>query len=239
MSETTVFDVYGTLLDLSVPVADYASHLPPCASQNLTNIWRAKQLEIAWTCGSTGNPISFWDATELALDHALERVGQADDETLRNGLLYSYSICPTYGDAVPALTALKDSGKKLAVVSNANASMLERALDGAGILNLIDDVVSVEKSGSFKPDMAAYTFAEKALRRAGEAISFYSSNAWDILGASTAGWRTTWVNRSNSTFEYLEMFQPDQVPGLEHLASVETFSKYGEPGIRRVSHRHD
>jgi FMN phosphatase YigB (HAD superfamily) len=31
---------------------------------------------------------------------------------------------------------------------------------------------------------------------------FVSSNRWDVMGAATCGFRTAWINRTNSADEY-------------------------------------
>jgi 2-haloacid dehalogenase len=76
-------------------------------------------------------------------------------------------------------------------------------VESAGIRDLIDECLSIEEVRVYKPDPAAYQIATSALKvqPPGEAC-FFSSNAWDVAGAHTFGFRAFWVNRSNQPEEY-------------------------------------
>jgi 2-haloacid dehalogenase len=81
--------------------------------------------------------------------------------------------------------------------------MLQHAVESAGISDLIDKCLSIEEVRVYKPDPAAYQIATSALKlqSPGEAC-FFSSNAWDVAGAHTFGFRAFWVNRSKQPEEY-------------------------------------
>ena len=52
------------------------------------------------------------------------------------------------------------------------------------------------------------------------AVSFQSSNRWDVAGAARFGFRTVWINRSNQPDEYLDL-RPDVIlPSLEGLIAA-------------------
>ena len=92
---------------------------------------------------------------------------------------------------------------KTAILSNGSPFMLQHAIESAGISKLIDKCLSIEEVRVYKPDPAAYQIATSALKlqSPGEAC-FFSSNAWDVAGAHTFGFRAFWVNRSNQPEEY-------------------------------------
>ena len=81
--------------------------------------------------------------------------------------------------------------------------MLRAAVAGAGLQSLFDEVLSVEDVGVFKPDPRVYGLAAERLGLSPGRISFQSSNAWDVAGASVYGFRVAWVNRFRQVPERL------------------------------------
>ncbi len=77
--------------------------------------------------------------------------------------------------------------------------------------SVIDQVITVESTGHFKPAPAVYAVAARlALASHPSEITFVSSNRWDVAGASAAGFVPIWVNRSGQPEEYAD-FPPMQV----------------------------
>jgi len=70
-----VFDAYGTLFDVHAAVRKYSDSVGEGHVQ-LSEIWRAKQLEYTWTRTMMGRYMDFWDLTQQALDFAFE-IGRA------------------------------------------------------------------------------------------------------------------------------------------------------------------
>lgn len=52
------------------------------------------------------------------------------------------------------------------------------------------------------------------------AVSFQSSNRWDIAGATKFGFRTVWINRSNQPEEYRDFPPALILPTLESLVTA-------------------
>ena len=59
----------------------------------------------------------------------------------------------------PGLEALRRRGLRLAVLSNGEPKMLEAAARSAGILTLLDHILSVEEVEIFKPSPRVYNLA--------------------------------------------------------------------------------
>jgi 2-haloacid dehalogenase len=53
-----------------------------------------------------------------------------------------------------------------------------------------------------------------------DAVSFQSSNRWDVAGATRAGFRTVWINRSGMPDEYADLPPAVILPSLEGLVSA-------------------
>lgn len=83
--------------------------------------------------------------------------------------------------------------------------MLNQAVRAAGLDDIIDDVLSVDAIRIYKPDPRVYEIATTHYRCFPNAISFQSSNRWDIAGATQFGFRTVWMNRTGAVDEYPDM----------------------------------
>jgi 2-haloacid dehalogenase len=210
-----VFDAYGTLFDVHAAVRRHAGEIGP-AGQALSELWRAKQLEYSWVRALMGSYLDFWQLTEQALDHAMAR--QPDvDPALRDKLLEAYWKLDCYPEVPSVLKSLKGRGAKIAVLSNGSPAMLESAVANAQLDTIIDDVFSVDALKTFKTAPEVYEMVTTAYRIYPEAVSFQSSNRWDVAGAVRFGFRAVWINRARMPDEYAEL-APDMIlPSLEGL----------------------
>jgi 2-haloacid dehalogenase len=95
--------------------------------------------------------------------------------------------------------------------------MLEAAVKSAALDVLLDDVISVDAVRKYKTSPSAYELITMQWRLYPSAISFQSSNRWDVAGAVKFGMRGVWVNRSNQPDEY-RAFPPALIlPSLQLL----------------------
>lgn len=198
-----VFDAYGTLFDVHAAVRRHAEKVGPDA-QRFSSIWREKQLEYSWVRALMGQYKDFWTLTQQALDTAFALVPTAD-KSLRDDLLNAYWTLDCYPEVPKVLTDLKATGAKLAILSNGSPDMLEAAVNAANIGDLLDDVFSVDMLRTYKTDERTYEMATTHYRIYPDAVSFQSSNRWDIAGATAYGFRTVWMNRTGMPDEYQDL----------------------------------
>lgn len=212
-----VFDAYGTLFDVHAAVRRHAGEIGP-DGQLLSDIWRAKQLEYSWVRTLMGSYRDFWELTEQALDYAFRKVPSADP-ALRQKLLDAYWRLDCYPEAPAVLRSLKATGARVAILSNGSPAMLESAVRSAALDSVIDEVFSVDPVRRFKTDPQVYDLVTTAWRLYPDAVSFQSSNRWDIAGARKFGFRTVWINRADQPDEYLD-HSPDLIlPSLDGLVA--------------------
>jgi 2-haloacid dehalogenase len=216
--KTYVFDAYGTLFDVHAAVRRYAAEIGP-DGQALSEIWRAKQLEYSWVRALMGAYVDFWQLTEQALDYAFARVPSAD-RSFRDRLLEAYWHLDCYPEVPAVLRALRGEGARLAILSNGSPAMLEAAVRSAALDAVLDDVVSVDAVRTFKTAPAVYEQVATAWRLYPDAISFQSSNRWDIAGAAKFGFRTVWINRGGQPDEYYDYPPALILPSLEGLLTT-------------------
>ncbi len=212
-----VFDAYGTLLDVNAAVAQHAAIIGPDA-QRLSELWRAKQLEYSWVYSLIGRYEPFWALTERALDYAMQRVSSVD-AALKPTLLEAYRALSAYPEVIDVLRELRERGVKTAVLSNGNAAMLATAFDGAGLTNFLDRLISVDDARVFKTSPKTYELVTTAFDVPPSAVTFVSSNRWDVAGATAFGFRSIWVNRANMPDEYFDLSPVRVVNDLRGVVS--------------------
>ena len=222
---TCIFDAYGTLFDVSAAAREaakepgqghWADMWPALAAD-----WRLKQLQYSWLRAITDDYCSFWQVTRDGLDWAMERQGLEGDTDLRERLLALYWELQAYPEVPQMLATLKSAGKTAAILSNGAPDMLAGAVDSAGLGDALDDVLSVESVGVFKPDARVYDMVGQRFGCTPDEVLFISSNGWDAAGAAAYGFRTVWVNRAGEPV--------DRLPGQPHdilpdLSDIPTFA---------------
>lgn len=213
-----VFDAYGTLFDVHAAVRRHAAALGPDA-ERLSAHWRAKQLEYAWVRSLMGRYVDFWTLTEQALDHAFASFPSADT-SMKPALLDSYRRLDCYPEVPALILALKQQGRQLAILSNGSPQMLASAVAAAGLDGCFDAVLSVDAVRAYKSDERVYEMATTHFRVYPEAISFQSSNRWDVAGATAFGFRTVWINRGGAPEEYADLAPAAVLPSLEGLTGL-------------------
>ncbi|QIG47005.1 haloacid dehalogenase type II [Nordella sp. HKS 07] len=189
-----VFDAYGTLFDVHSPVQKLAAEIGEKADA-LSQLWRQKQLEYSWLRSLMGVHADFWHVTSDALDYALA-FHDIDEPGLKDELLALYLKLDAYPDAKEALAALKSRNMRTAILSNGSPSMLDAAVRSAGLDKLLDQVLSVEDVGIYKPSRRVYRLAmQKFVIHDAPAICFVSANTWDAQAAAQFGFQVVRIDR--------------------------------------------
>lgn len=209
---TCIFDAYGTLFDVTSAARRAAQepefpHLQDHWVQ-LASHWRLKQLQYTWLRAITNAHTDFWDVTRDSLDWALEACGLSGDSKLQQRLMDLFWELQAYPEVPEVLQALKQQGFNVAILSNGSPKMLDGAVQSAGIAASLDDVLSVESVGVFKPSAAVYDLVGKRFNCANDEVLFVSSNGWDAAAATGYGFTTAWANRMNEPTDKLP-WQPN------------------------------
>ena len=206
-----VFDAYGTLFDVNAAARAAAREDAALAEcwPRLAADWRAKQLQYTWIRALAGAHADFWQVTQEALDWAMEASG-LENRDLRERLLALYRELAAYPEVPAMLAALKQAGMNTAILSNGSPGMLEGAVKSAGIGDFLDDVLSVEAVGIFKPAPAVYALVTQAFSCTPGEVLFVSSNGWDAAAAKGFGFRSVWANRAGEPVDRLP-WKPDHI----------------------------
>ena len=225
---TCVFDAYGTLFDVAAAAREAAQEPTHAALRDrwaeVANHWRLKQLQYTWLRAVAGAHADFWEVTQNGLDWALEANGLAGDPALRQRLLDLYWQLRAFPEVPAMLTALKAAGMQTAILSNGSPAMLDGAVQSAGLGAVLDDVLSVESVGVFKPDPRVYDLVGARFGCRPAEVLFVSSNGWDAAAAAGYGYVTAWVNRAGEPMDRLP-WSPQHV--LRDLTGIPALAARG------------
>lgn len=220
---TCIFDAYGTLFDVAaaarIAAAEpgreaFADRWPQIATH-----WRLKQLQYTWLRAVMQQHCDFWQVTQDGLDWALEAEG-FDDPELRERLLQLYWELEAYPEVPAMLAALKTRGMNTAILSNGSPPMLDGAVRSAGIGDLLDDMLSVDSVGIFKPADAVYDLVLGRFGCVKDEVLFVSSNGWDAAAAAGYGFTTVWVNRASEPVDRLPARPHHQLSDLSRIPEL-------------------
>jgi 2-haloacid dehalogenase len=212
------FDAYGTLFDVHAAVRRHAAALGPVAAE-FSALWRAKQLEYAWVRTLARRYLDFWTLTEQALDFAFAAFPAAEP-SLKAALLDSYRHLECYPEVTDVIRTLKARDKRLAILSNGAPDMLRSAIGANDLDGCFEAILSVDALRAYKTDPRIYELLATRFRVYPEAVSFQSSNRWDIAGAAAFGLRAVWINRARAPDEYADLPAAAVLPSLAGLLSL-------------------
>ena len=211
------------LFDLGFPIFDprpifaMADQLFPGRGVELSKIWRAKQFEYTWLRTMAGNYRDFLGVIDDALVFACKSLDIDLTGVKRSALIESYLRMTIWPDAVPALSGLKESGIRLAFLSNFSPAMLEGNIRGTELESLFEIRLSTDTVRAYKPDPRAYQMGVDAFGLKREEILFAAFAGWDASGAKLFGYPTFWVNRQKQPRERLDAIPDGEGQGMTDL----------------------
>lgn len=210
MIRLVVFDAYGTLFDV-YSISSLAESLFPGQGQALSVLWRDKQIEYSRLI-SLSDPMSplgsrhyqsFWDLTRLGLQYACQRLELELTPAKQKLLMDQYAQLTPFPENLAVLEALQSLQIPAAILSNGSPDMLQAAVSSAGMVHVIDKVLSVDEVRQFKTSPQSYGLVADHYKVDIREVLFVSSNSWDALGATWFGFKSFWVNRQGMPFETL------------------------------------
>ena len=218
MTNTLAFDVYGTLIDTDGVVVALQEMIGNQAAE-FSRVWREKQLEYTFRRGLMQRYRSFSVCTQDALNFTCTAMDIDLSVENKQRLIDCYGVLPAFSDVVSALNDLKTAGYRLYAFSNGKAEAVKALLDHAGILDHFVDVISVDEIKTFKPNPAVYVHLLKRCNSVPESSWLISGNAFDVIGAKSAGLKGVWLKRTAAAvFDPWEGFRPDvSIPSLTKL----------------------
>ena len=203
-----VFDAYGTLFNINSLDHVLNQYFGDRASE-LSSLWRKKQLEYTWLRTLMERYKRFSEVTMDALVHSCNSLGLTVTDEIRNHLHKQYLELEAYPEVPLVLKSLSEK-VALGVLSNANQTMLQGAINRNNLGTFLTQVLSVEEISLFKPRKEVYQLACNGFQVLPKEILFVSANTWDVVGAKSFGLRVAWLNRFQTVKEELGL-EPDYI----------------------------
>jgi len=220
-----VLDVNGTLSNLSGLGARFIQAGAPAY---LADVWFAGLLRDGFALAATGANEPFARIGEQNLRTLLRDAPliQDVDEAVRQ-VMEGFAELGLHPDSGPGIGALKESGYRLVTLSNGSAEVARQLFAQAGIEQHFEALLSVENARQWKPARAAYDYAARVCETDPGQMLLVAAHPWDIHGASRAGLRTAWLNRTGSPY-------PEYFDAPDH--TIKTVAEL-VPALRRSSPR--
>lgn len=190
------FDCYGTLIDWEGGVGAflYAFALrnrDPGArnGRELRERWEAIQFEVI-----QGDYRRYSDVLALSLERLADERGWDYSDDDGKALARSMRSWQPFPDTAPALKRAHDKGLRLVIVTNTDRDIIEHSI--RHIEAPIDDVITAEDVGSYKPGLAHFERALEVIGVPADQILHVAFGfKYDIGPAQELGFASAWVNR--------------------------------------------
>ncbi len=217
--KAVVFDAYGTLFDV-YSVTALADQLFRGRGNEISQMWRQKQLEYSWLHALMNRYVHFEIINQHSLTHTLNQLKLSYEPDQITSLLDAYDTLNAYPEANNALQSLPPH-YRLAILSNGTHRMLKAVVDHNGLTDVLEAILSVDDLQTYKPNPLVYQHAVDLLHTPKEEILFVSSNGWDVAGAKAFGFEVAWVNRLRKARDELGVYPDHIVPDLNALPGLQ------------------
>lgn len=193
------FDVYSALFDtvsgLAAAVADLVRHrFSREDPRTIAQTWRDKQAEFLLLSNSLERePASNRAAIETAARFALRQFVPPLSRQESRSLLAAWERLPPWPEMAEVLTVVRAKPLTLATLSNGDEEMLRPLL---GTLPVPFDHLISTQGGKFKPHPSIYAQTLRVLGVPAGDLLHVAGSATDAMGATAAGIRTLWINRT-------------------------------------------
>lgn len=213
-----VFDVNETLSDMSPLGGRFEDVGVPA---HLAKTWFAELLRDGFALTASGaiEPFATLGAEALRVLFEGEHLDRPLDEAVEH-VMQGFSELGVHPDVPDGIRALSDLGIRLVTLSNGSAAVAEALLEGAGVRDHFERLLSVEDAGIWKPAAGAYGYALAECGVEPEDAMLVAVHPWDTDGARRADLAAAWVNRAGVRFPSYFWAADLEVASLIELADA-------------------
>jgi 2-haloacid dehalogenase len=216
MARVCVFDVNETLLDLSALDERFERHFGD-ASARAEWFGQFQQSWLTATVVGLYRDFATIAGTALTMVAALRGVELTDEAT--QDILSGMRELPPHPEVRDALERMRDSGLRLAALTNSTGQVAETQLANAGLRDLFDKALSADDAGRLKPAPEPYRMAADSLGVEVSQVRLVAAHSWDIAGAMRVGCAGAFVGRPGKVLDPL--FERPDVVGSDLLEVAE------------------
>jgi 2-haloacid dehalogenase len=211
--DAVVFDVLETLLDLD-PIGDRLEEVGQPAAVLGPFFMRFQRDAMALTLAGE---VADFNATARQSLHVETKHVMSDDDVAH--VLEGFATVPAFPDAAPALRKLSEAGVKIGCLTVGDPDNTRSFLDRAGLETYVDQVVTCDAVGTWKPAAAVYHHSAEVLGCDLDRMALVAVHAWDCHGAKRAGALAGWCSRLEGKAG--DVFLPADVTGDDLVEVVD------------------
>ena len=212
--EIIVFDLNGTLLDLSALDGHFARIF---GSASHREKW-FEQMQVLWmTTIATGT----YQPLEKVARAALEMLAAKESVELSSAdekaVVSQMTELPAFAEVPEALGQLRTANFRLVALTNGARRSALTQLEHAGIADAFEAVFSTDDVERFKPAPEPYLHVAKELDTKPGKLLLTAAHAWDVAGAYQAGLSSAFVARPRQVSNPLATTEDYTVKDLAEL----------------------
>ena len=207
MDRVILFDVNETLLDVGALDPFFVRLFGDAA---VRREWFGQMLQSAFVSTTTSNYRDFGTLGASALGMVAERHGVTIRDDDRQELGKGMRELPPHPEVRSAMEQLRESGFRLATLTNSTLEVGKAQLANAGLDDLLEQMLSADEVQRLKPAPEPYRMAAERLAVPVESTCLVAAHFWDITGAMRAGCKAAFVARPGQVLDPSDT-QPDIV----------------------------
>lgn len=214
--DVVVLDVNETLSDLEPLRARFTDS---GAAGHLLETWFAGTLRDGFALAAAGGAQPFPEVGAAVLRGLLSKADLTRPlEDAVSHVLDGFPLLGTHPDVPAGLRALAEAGLRVVTLTNGSLSQSKSLLERAGVVDLVDERLSVDDAGRWKPHPSAYAYAAETCGVPLARCAMVAVHPWDLMGAAAVGMTTGWIDRQGTPWP--GCYPPPDVtgPGLPSVA---------------------
>ncbi|WP_114633334.1 haloacid dehalogenase type II [Vibrio splendidus] len=219
--EVILFDINETVLNLESLQPKFKAVF---SSEDALSLWFSKLLHSSTVCIATNVKSTFSELANATLDAIAQRYKCDLTTESKGALLTSFANLPPHTDIKASLHKLRNNGFKTVAFSNSSLDLITSQIKNSGLEDYFDTVISVEETGSFKPNSDVYKFAAETLQEPVDNLRLVATHDWDTHGALSAGLQAAYIDRTG--VEYHSLYLKPEISSKTMDGVVEQIIKH-------------
>ena len=189
--QVLLFDVYGTLLDMT-DVKRKVNRL--LDSKRGYILWTEFLLHYSLVDNATGHH-SFKHIARAAMQMAAQTTDTSFDPESFEEIMLMMKHLPLQEGVQEGLSILKDQNYRFAALTNYPLATVTERMEMTGLISYFEFILSAEEIGKYKPDQKAYEYALQKTATDPQNVLMITSHGWDICGAALLGMQAAYIER--------------------------------------------
>ncbi len=184
------------------------------ARSELVDTWFSTVLRDGFASTAAGIYAEFGAVAEsaaISLLSATDGLSMPVESAARH-VLAGMAELPVHPDVPLGLACLHGAGIRLITLTNGSRAYAARVLERAGVAGLVEQNLSVDEVGRWKPAPEPYHYATARCGIEPAQAMMVAVHPLDISGAKRAGLQAAWINRSKLPYSAVAR-RPDLIAG--------------------------